>query len=105
MSVSKDPAPAIGTKRTCQSLSAMSTFGGSIELTDFRVVEVAKESWCEAEVHRLAGEIALLSPERDAALSSTAVIVSPESGSVFRARAWGCSRPAGEVLGAACCDG
>ena len=30
-------------------------------------VEVAKESWCEAEVHRLAGEIALLSPERDAA--------------------------------------
>jgi len=30
-------------------------------------VEMAKESWCEAEVHRLAGEIALLSPERDAA--------------------------------------
>ena len=30
-------------------------------------VEVAKESWCEAAVHRLAGEIALLSPERDAA--------------------------------------
>jgi predicted ATPase len=30
-------------------------------------VEIAKESWCEAEVHRLAGEIALLSPERDAA--------------------------------------
>src|SRR5499427_3648731 len=27
-----------------------------------------------------------------------------ESGGVFRARAWGCSRPAGEVLGAACCD-
>ena len=30
-------------------------------------VEMAKESWCEAEVYRLAGEIALLSPERDAA--------------------------------------
>src|SRR5499427_1120306 len=30
-------------------------------------VEMAKESWCEAEVHRLAGEIALLSPEPDAA--------------------------------------
>jgi len=32
MSVSKDPAPAIGTKRTCQSLSAMSTFGGKADI-------------------------------------------------------------------------
>ena len=30
-------------------------------------VETAKERWCEAEVHRTAGEIALLSPEPDAA--------------------------------------
>src|ERR1700730_14005425 len=30
-------------------------------------VETTKETWCEAEVHRTAGEIALLSPERDAA--------------------------------------
>ena len=30
-------------------------------------VETAKERWCEAEVHRIAGEIALLSPEMDAA--------------------------------------
>jgi class 3 adenylate cyclase/predicted ATPase len=30
-------------------------------------VETAKERWCEAEVHRIAGEIALLSPERDVA--------------------------------------
>jgi predicted ATPase len=30
-------------------------------------VETRKETWCEAEVHRTAGEIALLSPERDAA--------------------------------------
>jgi len=29
-------------------------------------VETAKEKWCEAEVHRIAGEIALMSPERDA---------------------------------------
>ena len=29
-------------------------------------VETAKERWCEAEVHRIAGEIALLSPELDA---------------------------------------
>jgi predicted ATPase len=30
-------------------------------------VETAKESWCEAEVHRIAGEIALKSPKPDAA--------------------------------------
>jgi predicted ATPase len=30
-------------------------------------VETAKEKWCEAEVHRVAGEIALMSPEPDAA--------------------------------------
>jgi len=30
-------------------------------------VETAKEKWCEAEVHRIAGEIALMSPEPDAA--------------------------------------
>jgi predicted ATPase len=30
-------------------------------------VETTKETWCEAEVHRLAGEIALMSPERDTA--------------------------------------
>ena len=29
-------------------------------------VETAKERWCEAEVHRIAGEIALLAPEPDA---------------------------------------
>jgi predicted ATPase len=30
-------------------------------------METTKERWCEAEVNRVAGEIALLSPERDAA--------------------------------------
>lgn len=30
-------------------------------------VETAKEKWCEAEVHRVAGETALNSPEPDAA--------------------------------------
>jgi predicted ATPase len=30
-------------------------------------VETTKETWCEAEVYRIAGEIALMSPERDAA--------------------------------------
>ena len=29
--------------------------------------ETTKETWCEAEVHRIAGEIALMSPEPDAA--------------------------------------
>jgi predicted ATPase len=34
-------------------------------------VEATKESWCEAEVNRTAGEITLLSPEPDAAKSET----------------------------------
>ena len=33
--------------------------------------EATKEKWCEAEVHRIAGEIALKSPERDAADAQT----------------------------------
>jgi predicted ATPase len=29
-------------------------------------IETTKETWCEAEVNRIAGEVALVSPERDA---------------------------------------
>jgi predicted ATPase len=32
-----------------------------------KTTEATKERWCEAEVHRIAGEIALMSPEPDAA--------------------------------------
>ena len=28
-------------------------------------VEATKERWCEADIHRIAGNVALLSPERD----------------------------------------
>jgi predicted ATPase len=31
------------------------------------LVEAAKQKWCEADIHRVAGEIALMSPEADAA--------------------------------------
>jgi hypothetical protein len=34
-------------------------------------VEAAKESWSEAEVHRIAGEVALMSPDADAAKAET----------------------------------
>ena len=34
-------------------------------------VETTKETWCEAEVNRIAGEIALMSPERDVAKAET----------------------------------
>jgi class 3 adenylate cyclase/predicted ATPase len=34
-------------------------------------IETRKETWCEAEVNRIAGEIALRSPERDAAKAQT----------------------------------
>jgi predicted ATPase len=29
------------------------------------LVETSKERWCEAEINRIAGEIALMSPQRD----------------------------------------
>jgi predicted ATPase len=32
-----------------------------------KVMETTKETWCEAEVNRIAGEIALKSPEREMA--------------------------------------
>jgi predicted ATPase len=34
-------------------------------------VETTKESWCEADLHRIAGEVALRSPEPDAAKAET----------------------------------
>ena len=55
------------------------------------IVETTKEKWCEAEVHRVAGEIALLSPEPDAAKAED----------VFRARTFGRAPATSEVLGAA----
>jgi predicted ATPase len=34
-------------------------------------VETSKEKWCEAEIHRIAGEITLMSPKPDAAKAQT----------------------------------
>ena len=34
-------------------------------------VETTKEKWCEADIHRIAGEIALMSPKLDAAKAET----------------------------------
>ena len=53
-------------------------------------VETTKEKWCEAEVNRVAGEIALKSPVPDT-----------KSASLFRARAIGSAGAAGYILGAA----
>ena len=52
-------------------------------------VETTKERWCEAEVNRIAGEIALKSPRAGCG----------ESGSVFRARARGRAPTASQILG------
>jgi hypothetical protein len=45
------------------------------------LIETSKESWYEAEVHRIAGEIVLLSPAPDAPKAECA-----EGGSLFRVR-------------------
>jgi hypothetical protein len=34
-------------------------------------LKTAKENWCEAEVNRVVGEIALMSPERNVAKAET----------------------------------
>ena len=52
-------------------------------------VETTKERWCEAEVHRIAGEIALKSPRAGCR----------ESGSVFRARTRCRTPAASKILG------
>jgi predicted ATPase len=52
-------------------------------------IETTKETWCEAEVHRIAGEIALKSPEPDLT----------KSASIFRARARCSASTASKVLG------
>ena len=47
-----------------------------------------RESWCEAEVHRMAGEIALLSPERDAAKAQAHFERALEIARAQQARSW-----------------
>ena len=52
-------------------------------------IETTKERWCEAEVNRIAGEIALMSPEPDAAKAEA----------LFRACACGHAKAASKILG------
>ena len=51
-------------------------------------VDATKEKWCEAEVHRMAGEIALMSPERDAAKAQACFERALEIARAQRARSW-----------------
>ena len=51
-------------------------------------VERSKESWCEAEVHRIAGEIELMSPERDAAKAQAHFERALEIARAQQARSW-----------------
>jgi predicted ATPase len=51
-------------------------------------VETAKERWCEAEVNRIAGEITLLSPERDAAKAEAYFARALAVGREQRAKSW-----------------
>ncbi len=51
-------------------------------------VETTKESWCEAEVHRTAGEIALMAPEPDAATAEAYFQRALAIARVQKARSW-----------------
>lgn len=65
-------------------------------------VHPSKETWCEAEVHRVAGEIALKSPERDAAKAEAyferALVVAREQ----QAKSW--ELHAATSMARLCCD-
>jgi len=52
------------------------------------MVETAKERWCEAEVHRTAGEIALISPELGAAKAEAYFERSLEIAREQQAKSW-----------------
>ncbi len=51
-------------------------------------VDATKEKWCEAEVHRIAGEIELMSPEQDAAKAEAYFERALETARAQQARSW-----------------
>ena len=51
-------------------------------------VETTKERWCEAEIHRIAGEIELMSPERDATKAETCFERALEIARTQHAKSW-----------------
>jgi len=55
-------------------------------------VETTKEKWCEAEVHRVAGEIALKSPEPDAAKAQAYFERALAVARAQQAKSWGTAR-------------
>jgi predicted ATPase len=52
-------------------------------------IETSKERWCEAEVHRIAGEITLLAPEPDAARAEAYFEHALAIARAQRAKSWG----------------
>jgi hypothetical protein len=57
------------------------------------IVETTKEKWCEAEVHRIAGEVALMLAKPDVAKAEACFD-----------RALAVARAAGKILGTTCGD-
>jgi class 3 adenylate cyclase/predicted ATPase len=51
-------------------------------------VETTKEKWCEADIHRIAGEIALTSPEADAAKAEAHIEHALEIARERQAKSW-----------------
>ena len=72
----------------CRTTANLMMLGAAL-IEAMAAIEATKETIYEAEVHRIAGEIALKSPQSGCG----------ESRSVFRARARGCASAASKVLG------
>jgi len=52
------------------------------------VVETTKERWCESEINRIVGEVALLSPDPDTAKAETSFARALEVARKQQAKAW-----------------
>jgi predicted ATPase len=66
-----------------QPADALNAIGKAIQ-----VLETAKEGWCEAEVRRLAGEVALLLPERDSVRAEACFKLALVAARAQQAKAW-----------------
>jgi predicted ATPase len=69
--------------RLCRFDEAWRSIGEAI-----KAVETTKETWCEAEIHRVAGEITLMSPESDATKAEAHFARSLEIARGQKAKSW-----------------
>src|SRR5208337_2035906 len=73
-----------------KALAELGQFDDARQTVDdaMKTAESSGERWCEAEIHRIFGEVALLSPERDAAKAQAHFERALEIARAQHARSW-----------------